>query len=42
MGDVNVTVQNLSVVRIQEKENLLIVKGAVPGANGKYVVIRKA
>ena len=42
MGSENVTVQNLRVVRIQEKENLLLVEGAVPGANGKYVVIKKA
>ncbi len=42
MGSERVTVQNLRVVRIQEKENLLLVEGAVPGANGKYVVIRKA
>jgi len=42
MGSETVTVQNLSVVRIQEQENILLVKGAVPGANGKYVVIKKA
>ena len=42
MGSENVTVQNLSVVRIQEQENILLVKGAIPGPNGKYVVIRKA
>jgi large subunit ribosomal protein L3 len=42
MGSENVTVQKLSVVRIQEQENILLVKGAVPGPNGKYVVITKA
>jgi large subunit ribosomal protein L3 len=42
MGSESITVQNLSVVRVQEQENLLLVKGAVPGANGKYVVIKKA
>jgi large subunit ribosomal protein L3 len=42
MGDVNVTIKNLSVVRIQEQENLLLVRGAVPGRNGGYVVIIKA
>jgi large subunit ribosomal protein L3 len=42
MGSENVTVQNLSVVRIQEQENILLVKGAIPGPNGKYVVIKKA
>ena len=42
MGDVSVTTQNLKVIRVQEQENILLVKGAVPGANGKYVVIKKA
>jgi len=42
MGDENVTVRNLSVVRVQEQDNILLVKGAVPGRNGGYVVIRKA
>jgi len=41
MGDRRVTAQNLSVVRVQEQENLLVVKGAVPGRNGGYVVIRR-
>jgi large subunit ribosomal protein L3 len=42
MGSETVTVQNLHVVRIQEQENILLVKGAIPGPNGKYVVIKKA
>jgi large subunit ribosomal protein L3 len=42
MGSERVTTQNLSVIRVQEQENILLVKGAVPGANGKYVVIKKA
>lgn len=42
MGSEKVTVQNLKVVRVQEQENILLVKGAVPGPNGKYVVIKKA
>jgi large subunit ribosomal protein L3 len=42
MGSESVTVQNLKVVRVQEQENILLVKGAVPGPNGKYVVIKKA
>lgn len=41
MGDVNVTVRKLSVVRVQDEENLLLVKGAVPGRNGGYVMIKK-
>lgn len=42
MGDENVTVRKLKVVRIQEEENLLLIKGAVPGKNGGYVMIKKA
>jgi large subunit ribosomal protein L3 len=42
MGSETVTVQNLHVVRVQEQENILLVKGAIPGPNGKYVVIKKA
>ena len=42
MGDENVTVRNLSVVRVQEQDNILLIKGAVPGRNGGYVVVRKA
>lgn len=42
MGNAQVTVQNLKIVRVQGDENLLIVKGAIPGRNGGYVVIEKA
>jgi large subunit ribosomal protein L3 len=42
MGNVNVTTQNLKVVRIQEQDNILLVEGAVPGRNGGYVVVKKA
>jgi large subunit ribosomal protein L3 len=42
MGDETVTVRSLDVVRIQEQENLLLVRGAVPGRNGAYVIIRKS
>ncbi len=42
MGDEAVSVRNLDVVRVQEQENLLLVKGAVPGRNGGYVIIRKS
>jgi len=42
MGNEKVSVRNLNVVRIQGEENLLIVKGSVPGRNGGYVVIEKA
>ncbi len=42
MGSETVMAQNLRVVRIQEQENILLVKGAVPGSNGGYVVIQKS
>lgn len=41
MGGKNVTVQNLNVVKIDKEQNLLIVKGAVPGPKNSYVIIRK-
>lgn len=40
MGSVQRTVQNLSVVKIIADKNLILVKGAVPGANGDDVIIR--
>lgn len=42
MGSLRRTVQNLSVVKIIADRNLLLVKGAVPGANGDTVVVRTA
>ena len=42
LGNVNVTAQNLRVVRVQEHDNILLVRGAIPGRNGGYVVIKKA
>jgi large subunit ribosomal protein L3 len=41
MGGDRVTVRNLKVVQVDKENNLLIVKGAVPGANGGLVLIRK-
>ncbi len=40
-GNSRTTVRNLKVVRIDEENNMLLVKGAVPGPNGGYVMIRK-
>lgn len=42
MGDERVTTQNLEVVRIDTERNLLLIKGAVPGANGGQVTVRPA
>ncbi len=42
MGQVRRTVQNLLVVQVHEADNVLLIKGAIPGANGDYVVIRES
>jgi large subunit ribosomal protein L3 len=42
MGHQRVTVKNLRVVKVDAEENLLLVRGAVPGPNGAYIMIRKA
>ena len=42
MGDKRVTVKGLTVARVDVENNLLMVRGAVPGANGSVVVVRKA
>ncbi|GAA4652653.1 50S ribosomal protein L3 [Kistimonas scapharcae] len=42
MGDERVTVQSLEIVRVDEERNLLLIKGAVPGATGADVVIKPA
>src|SRR6266852_5887049 len=42
MGQVQRTVQNLEVVQVREADNLLLIRGAIPGANGDYVVIRES
>jgi large subunit ribosomal protein L3 len=42
MGSASVTVRKLKIVKVQEEENLLLVKGAVPGKNGGYVMVKKA
>lgn len=41
MGNEQVTVENLEVLKIDADRNLLIVKGAVPGAKGSFVIVRK-
>ncbi len=42
MGQAQVTARNLEVVEIDAEDNILMVKGAVPGPNGGYVVVRPA
>lgn len=41
-GRTSITVQNLKVVQVRADENLILVKGAVPGANGTTLVLREA
>ncbi len=40
MGSERTTTRNIEVIDIKKEQNLLIVKGSVPGANGGYVIIR--
>jgi len=42
MGDERVTTQNLEIVRVDAERNLLLIKGAVPGATGGAVMVRPA
>jgi large subunit ribosomal protein L3 len=42
MGQVQRTTQNLEVLQVREADNLLLIKGAIPGAKGDYVVIRES
>ncbi|EWG98320.1 50S ribosomal protein L3 [Halomonas sp. BC04] len=42
MGNVRCTVQSLEIVRVDAERNLLLIKGAVPGATGSDVIVRSA
>lgn len=42
MGDTQITVQNLQVIQVREDDNLLLIKGAIPGSKGSWVVVRDA
>jgi large subunit ribosomal protein L3 len=42
MGTDRVTVRNLEIVEVDTEDNVLLVKGAVPGPNGGYVIVRRA
>ena len=42
MGQVRRTAQNLQVIQVREADNLLLIKGAVPGSNNDYVIIRES
>jgi large subunit ribosomal protein L3 len=42
MGTDNVTVRNLEIIEVDVEDNVILVKGAVPGPNGGYVVLRRS
>ncbi|OGT30838.1 MAG: 50S ribosomal protein L3 [Gammaproteobacteria bacterium RIFCSPHIGHO2_12_FULL_35_23] len=42
LGDVRVTIQNLEVVKLDLEKNLILIKGAIPGAPGGNVIIKPA
>ena len=42
MGDERVTIQGLEVVKIDSENNILLIKGAVPGANGSFILVNKS
>jgi len=42
MGDVKITTKNLALITIDAEKNLLVVKGAIPGAAGGYVMIKQS
>lgn len=42
MGNERVTVQNLEVVAIEEDKNIVLIRGAVPGAKNGYVYIKSS
>jgi large subunit ribosomal protein L3 len=42
MGNDQVTVRNLEIVSVDPEDNVIAVKGAIPGPNGGYVMVRRA
>lgn len=42
MGHTRITTQNLEIVQIREEDGVILISGAVPGANGTYVMVRPA
>ena len=42
MGQVRRTIQSLEIIQVREAENILLIKGAIPGAKGDYVIIRES
>jgi large subunit ribosomal protein L3 len=42
MGNKRVTTQNLKVMQVRAEENLMLIKGSIPGANGGIVTVKEA
>ena len=42
MGDENICIHNLKIMKVDSEKNLLVLKGSVPGAEGGYLVVRSA
>ncbi len=42
LGQVRRTTQNLEVIQVRPEDNILLIKGAIPGSNDDYVIIREA
>jgi len=42
MGQVRRTVQNLEIVQVRPEDNIILVRGSMPGAEGDYVIIRES
>lgn len=42
MGNVRMTQQNLKVVQLRAAENLILINGSIPGANGSFILVKKA
>ena len=42
MGDERVTVRNIEIIDVRKEQNIMLVKGAVPGATGGYLIIKSA
>ena len=42
MGQVRRTTQSLEIIQVREADNVLLIKGAIPGAKGDYVIIRES
>jgi large subunit ribosomal protein L3 len=42
MGDERVTVKGLTIAKVDTENNIIMVRGAVPGANGNLVIVKKS